>query len=388
VTVPADATQLDCVFNDGSSTWDNNDHGDWHFPVSSTPQRPSQPQNLVVTPVQTNQLNFSWSAASGATAYVVNRGGSPIALTTSTAYSDVGLSANRLYCYSVVASNSLGFSTPSATVCTNTPAAAPTNYPPFVLDGTFNYPGYQLASGGMVLYGALRGTTLYMATWSTGASGLNDHFIFVSDQLLSSATASAPWAKIGKVAIATSKPYLAAESRNTYVAWYNAPGSAQAFKAATNSGAMAGTIDLVAAFGYLPTSIYLCAAAYQTADGGALAAQCPTGSGPDIDPGEFFVIPTAALLDNNADGTFDRLDPALGFRLRGLQGASGGGYAINWAAMPGHTYQVVWADALGAAGSNLPSALTTAGPLQLWLSCTDLPPAAANQRFYRVKLLP
>jgi len=137
----------------------------------------------------------------------------------------------------------------------------------------------------------------------------------------------------------------------------------------------------------MPANIYLCAAAYQTADGGALAAQCPAGSGPDLEPAEFFVIPTAALADNNADGTFDRLDPALGFVLQGLQSTSGG-YAIHWAAMPGHTYQVVWADALGASWSNLPAGLTTAGPLQLWLSCTDAPPPIAAQRFYRVKLLP
>ena len=162
--------------------------------------------------MQTNQINLAWSAASGAAGYVVNRGGAPIALTTSTSYSDVGLSANSYYCYSMVASNSIGFSTPSATVCTNTLAAAPTNYPPFVLDGTFNYPGYQLASNGMVLYGALRGTTLYVATWSTGTSGPNDHFILVSDQLLSSATAGAPWAKTGKVAVAASKPFLAARA--------------------------------------------------------------------------------------------------------------------------------------------------------------------------------
>ena len=154
----------------------------------------------------------------------------------------------------------------------------------------------------MVLYAALRGSTLYVATWSPGASGSNDHFLFVTDQLLPSATANAPWAKSGKVAVASTKPYLASESLNSYITWNNAPASAQAVKAATSSGAMEGTIDLVAAFGYMPTNIYLCAAAYQTADGGALAAQCPAGSGPDIDPGEFFVIPTAALPDSNADG--------------------------------------------------------------------------------------
>jgi hypothetical protein len=150
---------------------------------------------------------------------------------------------------------------------------------------------------------------------------------------------------------------------------------------------MEGTIDLVAAFGYMPTNVYLCAAAYQTADGGALAAQCPSGSGPDLDPGEFFVIPTIALLDNNADGNLDRLDPALGFALHSLQAGSGG-YVVNWAAMPGHTYQVVCADALGLSWSNLPGGRATAGPVQLFLSCTDSPPPATSQRYYRVKLLP
>jgi len=382
VTVPTNATELDCVFNNGSGAWDNNSGANWVFSVSSTPQPPPMPQHLAANPVQTNQINLSWSAASGAAAYIINRAGSPVTMTASTSYADTGLTANTPYCYSIVASNSVGFSTPSATVCTNTLA-----YPPFVLDGNFDYPGYLLASSGMVLYGALRGTTLYVATWSPGTNGPNDHFIFVTDQLLPAATAAAPWAKTGLVAVASSKPFLAGESLNTYVAWANAPASAQAVKAGTNSGAMEGTIDLVAAFGSMPTNIYLCAAAYQTADGGALASAYPASPGPNIDPSGFFVIPTAALHDDNGDGTFDLLDPARGFRLQGLQAGSGG-YAINWAAMPGHSYQVVWADALGATWSNLPAGLTTAGPLQLLLSCTDAPPPAAAQRFYQVKLLP
>ena len=134
--------------------------------------------------MQTNQINLSWSAAAGATGYIVDRDDSPIATTAGTSYSDTGLAANSYHCYSIVASNSAGFSTPSATVCTNTLATAPTNLPPFVLDGAFDYPGYLLASNGMVLYAAVRGTTLYVATGSPGTSGPNDHFIFVSDQLL------------------------------------------------------------------------------------------------------------------------------------------------------------------------------------------------------------
>ena len=107
--------------------------------------------------------------------------------------------------------------------------------------------------------------------------------IFVSDQLLTTTNAAAPWAKAGRVAVATGKPFLAGESAGTYVSWFNAPAGSQAVKSATNSGALEGTIDLIAAFGAMPTNIYLCAAAYVTADGGALGSQCPAGSGADIE---------------------------------------------------------------------------------------------------------
>ena len=396
-TVPANATQLDADFNNGTGTWDNNGGAgnDYRFAVvtntNSNPQPPSQPQNLVLNPIQTNQINLSWSVDPGADAYIVNRAGAPVTMTTATSYSDTGLSPNTPYCYSIVASNSVGLSTPSVTACTNTSAVAQTqtNYPPFVMDGAFDYPGYLLASNGMVLYAALRGATLYVATWSPGTTGPNDHFIFVSDQLLAGATTPAPWSKAGNIAVASTKPLLASESQNTYISWYlngvatNFPCS----KSSSGSGAMEGTLDLVKAFGAVPANLYLCAAAYITTNGGPLVAQCPAGSGPDIDPNEFFVIPTIALRDNNADGQFDRLDPALDFVLQNVQRVNEG-YAINWASMPRHNYQIVSADRLGVGWSNLPGSLATAGPLQIFLACTDAPPASVTQRFYKVKLLP
>jgi hypothetical protein len=391
VTIPANATNLNCVFNNGSGTWDNNGGANWNFTVTanSNPQPPSQPQNLIVTSVQTNQINLSWSAAAGASSYFVSRDSSTIATTASTSYSDTGLAANSSHCYSIVASNSVGVSPASTTVCTNTPAAAPTNIPPFVLDGTFDYPDYLLASSGMVLYAAVRGTTLYVATWSPGTSGPNDHFIFISDQLLPGATTAAPWTKSGTIAVAANKPYLAGESQNTYVSWFvnNSATNWPCAKSATNSGALAGTLDLMDAFGHLPTNIYLCAAAYQTADGGTLAAQCPAGSGPNIDTNEFLVIPIAALRDSLGNGVFDQLDPARGFRILSA-GASSAGHTLNWASMPGYSYQVLYVDSLLNSWSNLPGASNFAGPLQLNLSFTDAPPVSVTQRFYRVKLLP
>ncbi len=390
-TVPTTATNLNCCFNNGSGTWDNNSGANWNFTVSanSIPQPPAQPQNLTATPVQTNQINLSWSASSGATGYLVNRDGSPVAITPATSYSDTGLAANSYHTYSIVASNSIGFSTPSATVGTNTLAAPPVNLPAFALDGAFDYPGYLLASNGMVLYAAVRGTTLYVATWSPGTSGPNDHFIFVSDQLLPAATTPAPWAKAGTIAVAAGKPCLATESQNSYVSWY-ASGSAVNWpcaKSATSSGALEGTLDLVTAFGAVPANLYLCAAAYITTNGGPLVAQCPAGSGPNIDPNDFFAVPVAALRDSLGNGVFDQLDPARGFKILSVNSPDTN-RNLSFAAMPGRAYQVQFVNQLGGIWSNLPGGSNFAVPPQTILTVTDTPPPEIPQRFYRVQLLP
>ena len=390
VTIPSTATQLNCVFNNGSGTWDNNGGANWNFAVApnSNPTAPAQPQNLAASPAATNQISLSWSAASGASTYFVSRDSSTIATTAATTYSDTGLAANSSHCYFIIASNSVGASAASATVCTNTPAVAAV-VPPFTLDGAFDYTNYLLGSNGMVLYGAVRGTTLYVATWSPGTSGPNDHFIFVSDQLLLSATAAAPWAKAGLVAVSVNKPFLATESQGTYVSWFvnNAATNWPCTKSATSSGALEGTLNLVGAFGSMPTNLYLCAAAYITTNGGPLAAGCPAGSGPNLNTNNFLALPVAALRDELGNGTFDLCDPARGFRIlsASLQNTN---RALSCAVMPGRTYQVQCATQLGGAWSNLPAGSNYAAPPQLILNFTDTPPAGTAQRFYRVKLLP
>lgn len=388
--IPSTATNLNCVFNNGSGTWDNNGGANWNFAVTanSNPQPPSTPQNLTTTPVATNQINLAWSAASGASLYFVNRDSAMIGTTANISFSDTGLGANSSHCYSVIASNSLGASAASVTVCANTLAPV-TNLPAFTLDGAFDYPGYQLASSGMVLYGAVRGTTLYVATWSPGTNGPNDHFIFVTDQLLS-AGAAAPWAKAGTAAIATTKPFLAAESQGAYASWFvnNSATNWPCSKSYTNSGALAGTLDLIGAFGYMPTNLYLCAAAYQTTNGGALAAQCPaavTVNG-NIETNEFLILPLAALRDSLGNGTLDLCDPARGFRIFSAA-PQGTNRVLNFAVMPGRNYLVQYATSLGGGWTNLPFT-NFALPPQLNLNFTDSPPAGAPQRFYRVQLLP
>lgn len=304
-TVSVSATQLDCVFNNGSGTWDNNSGNDWHF---------------------------------------------------------------------VVATN-------------GNPPPPVTNLPPFVLDGTNDSAGYLLASNGLVLYGAVRGTTLYVATWSPGTSGANDHFIFVTDQLLP-AGASSPWAKAGTVARSLNKPFLATESLGTYISWFvnNSATNWPCAKSATTNGALEGTLDLVAAFGSVPTNLYLCAAAYQTADGGALALQCPAGSGANIETNEFLMLPLAALRDSWGNGTLDLCDPARGFKINSA-GAQNTNRIFNFGVMPGRNYQIQYATQLGGAWSNLPGT-NFAAPPQVFLNVTDAPAAGTAQRFYRVRLLP
>ena len=390
VTVPTTATNLNCVFNNGSGTWDNSGGANWNFSVAgdSNLQAPPPPQNLSATPAATNQINLNWSAAAGASLYFVSRDSSTIATTASTSCSDTGLAANSSHCYSIIASNTIGASAASATVCTNT-LAVTVVVPPFVMDGAFDSAGYLLASNGMVLYGAVRGTTLYVATWSTGISGPNDHFIFVTDQLLPSASAAAPWAKAGTVTVSENKPFLASESQGTYVSWFvnNASVTWPCAKAPANSGALEGTLDLVTAFGYMPTNIYLCAAAYITTNGGPLVAECPAGSGPNINTNNFLKIPIAALRDSWGNGTLDLCDPARGFKILSAN-SSVGGCAVNWAAMPGRGYQVQYVGALGNNWSNLAGVSNDPSLLQLQLNYTDTPSITATQRFYRIQLLP
>jgi hypothetical protein len=275
------------------------------------------------------------------------------------------------------------FAVTSATVVSN-------SIPPFTLDGAFDYPGYLLASNStMTLYAALRGTTLYVATQSPGDNGPNDHFIFVSDVLLSSATTAAPWAKSGDIAIPGSAPYLAAESANTYVSWY--ANAAQVnwpcIKSASASGTMEGTMNLVNAFGEVPTNIYLCAAGYATTNGGPLVTECPTGSGPNLNTNDFFAIPVAALQDSLGNGTFDLCDPARGFKIASAD-VEAGDLVLSCPAVPGRSYQIQYASALTGPWSNLTSGPIYVTPPQMVLTFTNALPPETPGRYYRVKLTP
>jgi hypothetical protein len=253
------------------------------------------------------------------------------------------------------------------------------------MDGIADSTGYLQNSNGMTIYAAVRGTKLYVATWSPGNSGgPNDHFIFVSDQLLSSASAPAPWTKAGMVAVAANKPFLAGESQTTYASWFNAPADSQLAKAPTNAGQLEGVIDLVEAFGSMPQSVYVAAVAYQTADGGALAAQGPPGNGDgNVDPNEFMQLWIPAITDQFANGIYDRLNPNVDFRAQITRDTNSGVVSITWPSAPGKTYQLEFTDSLAGTWQPLQSQMT-AGPGVLSLNTTDSP-VNPTARFYRVR---
>lgn len=102
--------------------------------ISSAPfalqvsQAPPPPSGLTATAVGDNQIDLVWSGSSGATGYIVNRGGSPVGTTATNSYSDMGLTMGTMYCYTIAATNSAGTSSNSSAACATTfPATTNSN---------------------------------------------------------------------------------------------------------------------------------------------------------------------------------------------------------------------------------------------------------------------
>jgi uncharacterized protein (DUF362 family) len=266
----------------------------------------------------------------------------------------------------------------------------PVTIPPtnFLLDGIADNAGWEIANNnGMKIWAAVRGSNLYVATWSPGTNGPNDHFIIVTDQLLPTASQAAfpAWHKAGMNAVSTNKPFLGGESSNSYVGWQQTAATCKAAKFATNVGQMEGTINLVEAFGYMPQVLYLEASPYATADGGALIAssQVPGGNGNgNIESNEFLAVPLSAIRDENLDGVFDILDPTRDFVGRVSPVVSNS--VIAWPCVPAHSYQVMFTDDLTQQFQPLSTSLVaTQG--QFSMTYTDVTATSSAQRFYRVK---
>jgi hypothetical protein len=74
VSVPSNATQLDCVFNNGAGTWDSNGGADWHFTVSGGTPTDQWDMDGVrdadSTQVATNNGMHLWAGLKGNVLYV------------------------------------------------------------------------------------------------------------------------------------------------------------------------------------------------------------------------------------------------------------------------------------------------------------------------------
>lgn len=354
-------------------------------------QPPSAPIGLTASRVSGTQLLVSWTANPSATSYQIYRNGTLVGTVSGTEFLDTLVSPSTEYSYTVTALNTYGPSPASNPTVITSPA-----FDEFIMDGSPDFAGYLVSNPGMTIYAAVRGTKLFVATWSPGDnnSGFgSDHHLFVSDTLLPSATTPAPWAKRGLLAIPGTKPYLAGESTSTYAGWFNVGGARTLFKAPVNSGVMEGVIDLVAEFGALPANVYVAAVAYQTDDAGVnppnsgkINAQAPAGNGNDnIEPAEFLRIPVKSVADARQNGIYDVLAPERAFRpvVAGLPGSA----VVTWPAVPSRTYEIWSAANLGTSvWTNLTPAGLTAGAAQWEMSFTNGPVAPSDRRFFRVRV--
>jgi hypothetical protein len=349
---------------------------------------PSAPTGLVATTLSHTGIRVDWQASAGAVEYVIYRNGEEIGVTSTLLWSDSGLIPSTTYTYAIAARNAAGLSVSPATVQATTASAPPPNPEPipFVMDGIADFAGYRISNPGMTIHAALRGNLLYVATWSPGEFG-NDHFIMIGPSSLPNATTISPWGKAGTTALPAGSPFLAAESSNNYIGWFNANGAAtQAVRAANQQ--MEGVINIAEAFASAPSALHLAALAYQTTDGGVLGSQAPatvTDNG-NVDPDELLVIPLEALRDEDADGTYDILEPG-GFRITQFS-RSNDQIQLTWTSFPGRQYKVQTSTTMAVnAWTDVPGSTVIAqggGVTASTTVTTDSEP----RRFFRVVLIP
>jgi hypothetical protein len=277
-TVPAAATVIDCVFNNGSGTWDNNSGTDWHISVQAG------------TPV-------SGRCCVGGLCSVVTQSACAGAFTAN-GTCDAACPADPAGaccvaggCTSVMQASCSGVWS-SGVACSPSPCA-------FVMDGNADGDTTIVAqNGAMWVRAAVRGDVLYLAAPNT--PGGNDRFVYLAPASGPGAMRSANWAKAGQVA--GWGALLGAEADNSYVGWQDQAAGAAA--AAAKGAVVEGTINLRQQFGLaagapLPESVWVAFAQFGTADGAALvpSLQAPASLDGDgsVQAGEFVRVRLCTL---------------------------------------------------------------------------------------------
>jgi hypothetical protein len=130
---------------------------------------PSAPTNLKATTISSSQLKLTWTAASGATNYLVFRGTTsggegptPLAtLGNVTSYSDTALASDTSYYYFVQASNGGGSSASTPEVSATTLPATPTGFKATATSSTGPVTlSWNASDNAVTNYQVFRGTTL------------------------------------------------------------------------------------------------------------------------------------------------------------------------------------------------------------------------------------
>jgi chitodextrinase len=101
----------------------------WQFVSSGGTTDPpppvlTAPAGLHVTATTASSVSLSWNGVSGASSYVVYRGGARVGSASGTSYTDSGLSAGTSYSYTVAAADSSGTTGPASAAVSATTATA------------------------------------------------------------------------------------------------------------------------------------------------------------------------------------------------------------------------------------------------------------------------
>jgi hypothetical protein len=164
----------------------------------------------------------------------------------------------------------------------------------------------RVSTNGISLYADFNGQRLYFAT--TAAEYPHDRFLFVTPS--TNATSSAPWAKTGTVA--GLRHYIGNEADNGWSGWFYTGGGGGGQAVAVPGGWLEGTLDPLAAFGFIPARLFVASVPYDTVDGGDLFApeQCPVGDGNgNLEAPEYYLLHLAAF-DTDGDGLPDLQEDA------------------------------------------------------------------------------
>lgn len=304
----------------------------------------------------------------------------------------------------------------------------PTDIRNHSLNGVRDLAAELIADHGLELYARFDGRYLYVATQDAGEG--SDHFIFVSTN--PAAGRAAPWAKSGQTAPWIA--YLADENDSDFSGWFDAAGNwiTNLFQARSvtyfeNGGRLEGVLDLAPLLGAgFTNALYLAAAPYGNADGGALvaAAQAPAGNGDGdlvgtaefvrLDPGDADGDGISDLADPDGDGDglndawaaahelagaggddddgdgasnvqeyragTDPEDPASAFKIASLTATD-----LVWAAAFGKTYALEISIDQGASWTGW---TTNAAPTNFPDSLVRSPLPGPSSGWYRVRIAP